>query len=80
MLSRHAVRGDKLDRTTCSRGVALKVLQFITDSLGDASYLVVANGKAAAVDPQRDVRPLLAAAKEHNATIEFVFEPHVQHD
>lgn len=58
----------------------MKVLQFITDSLGDASYLVVANGKAAAVDPQRDVRPLLAAAKEHNATIEFVFETHVHND
>lgn len=58
----------------------MQVLQFITDSLGDASYLVVAGGKAAAVDAQRDVRPLVAAAKEHHATIEYVFETHVHND
>ncbi|MBK9342954.1 MAG: MBL fold metallo-hydrolase [Dehalococcoidia bacterium] len=60
--------------------MALKVLQFVTEALGDASYLVVANGTAAAIDPQRDVRALLAAAREHNASIDYVLETHVHND
>ncbi len=58
----------------------MKVQQFITEALGDSSYLVIADGVAAAVDPQRDVRPLLAAAERANAPIKFVFETHVHND
>jgi len=58
----------------------VKVLQFITETLGDASYLVVANGHAAAIDPQRDIRQLVAAAERHNAVIDYVFETHVHND
>lgn len=58
----------------------MEVLQFVTDALGDASYLVLSGGHAAAIDPQRDVRDLLAAAEARNATIDFVFETHVHND
>ncbi|MGE3076660.1 MAG: rhodanese-like domain-containing protein [Dehalococcoidia bacterium] len=58
----------------------MKVQQFVTESLGDSSYLVVADGVAAAVDPQRDVRPFLAAAERLNVPIRYVFETHVHND
>lgn len=58
----------------------MEVLQFVTESLGDSSYLVVGNGVAAAIDPQRDIRPLLEAADRFNLPIKFVFETHVHND
>ncbi|MGK2966544.1 MAG: MBL fold metallo-hydrolase [Tepidiformaceae bacterium] len=58
----------------------MKTLQFIAEALGDASYLLVDGPHAAAIDPQRDVRPLLAAAAQHGATITHVFETHVHND
>lgn len=58
----------------------MKILQFVADSLGDASYLVVGEGAAVVVDPQRDVRPYLQAAREHAVPIDFVFETHVHND
>jgi hydroxyacylglutathione hydrolase len=58
----------------------MKIIQIVAESLGDASYLVVSSGVAAAIDPQRDVRPLLAAAREHGAEIRYVFETHVHND
>jgi glyoxylase-like metal-dependent hydrolase (beta-lactamase superfamily II)/rhodanese-related sulfurtransferase len=58
----------------------MKITQFVTDSLGDASYIVISDGIAAVVDPQRDVRPFLAAAREHGAEIRYVFETHVHND
>lgn len=58
----------------------MEVVQFVTDALGDASYLVVSGGHAAVIDPQRDVREVVAAAAARNATIDFVFETHVHND
>ena len=58
----------------------MEILQFIADGLGDASYLVVDQGVAAVVDPQRDIRPFVAAAAARNAKIEHVFETHVHND
>ncbi len=58
----------------------MKVVQSVADALGDSSYLVVGAGVAAAVDPQRDIRPLLKAAADHGASIEYVFETHVHND
>jgi hydroxyacylglutathione hydrolase len=58
----------------------VNIIQFVTDSLGDASYLVVANGAAAAVDPQRDICPYVRAAEEHGVPITHVFETHVHND
>ncbi len=58
----------------------MEITQFVTEALGDASYLIVDSGVAAVVDPQRDVRPFVAAAEAHNARIEYVFETHVHND
>jgi len=58
----------------------MKILQFVADALGDASYLLVDGAVAAAIDPQRDVRPLRTAAAEYGAEIQYVFETHVHND
>ncbi|MEP7216189.1 MAG: MBL fold metallo-hydrolase [Anaerolineaceae bacterium] len=58
----------------------MKILQIVADALGDASYLVIGEGATAVVDPQRDVRPFLEAARAHGASIDYVFETHVHND
>lgn len=58
----------------------MHIKQFVASSLGDASYLVASGGEAAVIDPQRDVRPYLAAAEELGVTIRYVFETHVHND
>lgn len=58
----------------------MNIIQFVAEALGDASYLVISGDEAAVIDPQRDVRPYLATAREHGATIRFVFETHVHND
>lgn len=58
----------------------MEILQFVTESLGDSSYLLVAGDTAAVVDPQRDVRPYIRAAEERGARITHVFETHVHND
>ena len=58
----------------------MEIIQLVTDSLGDASYVVVSGDEAAVVDPQRDVRPYVAVARERGARITRVFETHVHND
>lgn len=58
----------------------MEVVQFVTESLGDSSYLVVSEGVAAVIDPQRDVRAYIASAAERGAAIRYVFETHVHND
>jgi hydroxyacylglutathione hydrolase len=58
----------------------MQIFQFVTDALGDASYVVIDGGDAAVVDPQRDVREYLALAAAHGATIRHVVETHVHND
>jgi hydroxyacylglutathione hydrolase len=58
----------------------MHIKQFVASSLGDASYLVASGDEAAVIDPQRDIRPYLAAAEELGATIRYVFETHVHND
>lgn len=58
----------------------MEIVQFVAEALGDASYLVISGEDAAVIDPQRDVRPYLAAAEERRATISRVFETHVHND
>ena len=58
----------------------MEIVQFLTDSLGDASYLLVSGGEAAMIDPQRDVRPFVHAAEQRGAAIRYVFETHVHND
>ena len=58
----------------------MEIVQFVAESLGDASYMVFSDGKAAVIDPQRDVRPYVAAAAQRHAHITHVFETHVHND
>ncbi|MDA0352746.1 MAG: MBL fold metallo-hydrolase [Chloroflexi bacterium] len=58
----------------------MEIVQFVAEALGDASYLVVSGSEAVAIDPQRDVRPYLAAAEQRGVTITRVFETHVHND
>lgn len=60
--------------------VLVEIVQFVTDALGDASYLVVDHDVAAVVDPQRDVRDYLSEAANRGASIRYVFETHVHND
>lgn len=53
---------------------------FVTPGLGDNSYLIVSDGEAAIVDPQRDVGRVLAAAEARRARIRLVLETHVHND
>ncbi|HEX6030710.1 MAG TPA: MBL fold metallo-hydrolase [Tepidiformaceae bacterium] len=58
----------------------MEIVPFVTDSLGDSSYLLVSGTDAAVIDPQRDIRPYLAAAGARGVTISRVFETHVHND
>jgi len=53
---------------------------FVTPGLGDNSYLLVSDGEAAIVDPQRDVGLVLSAAEARRARIRLVLETHVHND
>lgn len=58
----------------------MEIVQFVAEGLGDSSYLVASGGIAAVIDPQRDIRPFVAAAEQRNARIAFAFETHVHND
>jgi hydroxyacylglutathione hydrolase len=53
---------------------------FITEGLGNASYLVASGDEAVLIDPQRDVDRFLAAAEARRARITAVLETHVHND
>src|SRR5262249_5075048 len=52
----------------------------VTVELGDTSYLLVSEGEAVLVDPQRDAWRFVAAAEARHATIRYVVETHVHND
>jgi glyoxylase-like metal-dependent hydrolase (beta-lactamase superfamily II)/rhodanese-related sulfurtransferase len=53
---------------------------FLTRGLGDTSYLLASGEQAVIVDPQRDVGPVLAAARAGGLHITQVVETHVHND
>ena len=53
---------------------------FITEGLGDASYLIASDGQAALVDPQRDAWRFLAVAEQRGWRVARVLETHVHND
>jgi hydroxyacylglutathione hydrolase len=53
---------------------------FVTPGLGDNSYLVVSDGEAVIVDPQRDAWRFLAVAAAKQWRIRYVLETHVHND
>jgi len=56
------------------------VQQLYTSCLSEAAYFIAHNGVAAVIDPLRDIDSYLALAKEHNATIKYIFETHFHAD
>jgi glyoxylase-like metal-dependent hydrolase (beta-lactamase superfamily II) len=58
----------------------VEIVPFVTESLGDSSYLLVSGDQGVVVDPQRDLRPYLAAAESRGAHIVRAFETHVHND
>ncbi|WP_019629758.1 MBL fold metallo-hydrolase [Actinomadura atramentaria] len=57
-----------------------EIIVLDTPGLGDRGYLVGHDGVAFAVDPQRDIDRVLAAAHERGWTITDVFETHLHND
>ena len=54
--------------------------QLDTSCLSEAAYFIAHNGEAAVIDPLRDIDQYRALAKEHNATIKYIFETHFHAD
>lgn len=54
--------------------------QFYLGCLAHASYLLVSEGEAVVVDPQRDVEIYLQAAEKQGAAVRHVFETHLHAD
>lgn len=53
----------------------------VDEGLGNASYLVdLGDGRALVIDPTRDPRPYLRAARERRVRIAFVAETHLHND
>lgn len=56
------------------------IQQLYTGCLSEAAYYVESDGKAAIIDPIRDIQVYLNLAKERNATITYIFETHFHAD
>jgi len=54
--------------------------QFYLGCLAHASYMLISEGEAVVVDPQRDVEIYLEAAAAQGATIRHIFETHLHAD
>jgi len=54
--------------------------QFYLGCLAHASYMLVSEGEAIVVDPQRDVEIYLEAAQKQNVKIRYIFETHLHAD
>ena len=53
---------------------------FVTEGLGDNSYLLSSGGEAVLVDPQRDADRFLRSARARGLRILYVVETHVHND
>lgn len=58
----------------------MKIHQFYTGCLAQASYYIESGGEAAIIDPLRDVAPYLEMARQHQATIRYVLVTHFHAD
>jgi glyoxylase-like metal-dependent hydrolase (beta-lactamase superfamily II) len=59
---------------------SVRIDQFFLGCLAHASYMVVSQGIAAVIDPQRDVDIYIDAAKEAGLRIEHIIETHLHAD
>jgi glyoxylase-like metal-dependent hydrolase (beta-lactamase superfamily II)/rhodanese-related sulfurtransferase len=58
----------------------MQLESFLTRGLGDTSYLLASGDQAIIVDPQRDIGPVLAAARAGGLRITHVVETHLHND
>jgi glyoxylase-like metal-dependent hydrolase (beta-lactamase superfamily II)/rhodanese-related sulfurtransferase len=56
------------------------VKQLYTGCLSEAAYYIESEGKAAVIDPLRDIDVYLQLATERNASIQYIFETHFHAD
>ncbi len=56
------------------------IKQIYTGCISEAAYFVESNGEAVVIDPLRDTDAYLQIAKEHNASIKYIFETHFHAD
>lgn len=56
------------------------IQQLYTGCLSEAAYYIESEGKAAIIDPLRDIEVYLNLAKERNAEIIYIFETHIHAD
>lgn len=57
-----------------------EIVTIETPSLGDRSYVLIGDGAAAAIDPQRDVDRIESLLRERGLRLTHVFETHVHND
>ena len=58
----------------------MKIEQLYTNCLAQGAYYIESNGKAAIIDPLREVQQYIDLAKLRNATITYIFETHFHAD
>ncbi len=51
-----------------------------TEGLGDSTYVIIHDGVAAVVDPQRDIHRFLAIIDLHGVDVRYVLETHLHND
>ena len=56
------------------------IKQLYTGCLSEAAYYIESEGKAAVIDPLRDIDVYLQLATERNASIQYIFETHFHAD
>src|SRR5688572_603486 len=56
------------------------IQQLYTGCLSEAAYYIESEGKAAVIDPLRDIETYLQLATERNADIQYIFETHFHAD
>lgn len=58
----------------------MKIEQIYTGCLAEAAYYIESNGKAAIIDPLREISPYIKKAEADNAKIKYIFETHFHAD
>jgi glyoxylase-like metal-dependent hydrolase (beta-lactamase superfamily II) len=72
--------GDFYNAKTIVQSPELSIFQLARVSRGCLSYVVIADGMAAVIDPLRNIQPYIDLIKEHNAKLQFVLDTHAHAD
>ena len=63
-----------------NKGAPLEISTIRTPGLGDNTFVVVHDGQAIVVDPQRDIDRFLFVLDQNNAELRYVLETHIHND